>query len=63
MDYQHYNDPSLIPFHAYQHVPSAMSTSPTADLSACWNTHPLDGNEDMSQPERGIAGFVSKLYQ
>jgi len=64
MDYQHYNDPSLIPFHTYNLASS--SSSPTTDLSN-WNMMPtshthLDG-EDSIQPERGIAGFVSKLYQ
>ncbi|KAL9545695.1 hypothetical protein MBANPS3_007031 [Mucor bainieri] len=70
MDYPHYNDPSsLMPFHAY-HLPSSLSPSPTTDLSTThWNMnaphhHHLDAaNEDMNQPERGIAGFVSKLYQ
>lgn len=39
-----------------------------------WNTHSIldsmtnesircNNNEDLAQPERGIAGFVSKLYQ
>lgn len=39
-----------------------------------WNTHSIlssitnesiscNNNEDLTQPERGIAGFVSKLYQ
>ncbi|KAI8641068.1 HSF-type DNA-binding-domain-containing protein [Parasitella parasitica] len=74
MDYQHYNDPSLMTFNTYneQEYPSH---SPT-DLNATshWslmssshhtpNTHMnMDGEESISQPERGVAGFVSKLYQ
>lgn len=53
-------------------------TSPTDDMfnrSQQWSTHgnilsPSDmmdcnsnTNEELNQPERGIAGFVSKLYQ
>lgn len=54
-------------------------TSPTDDIfnrpQQQWNTHsnilsPSDimdcgsnNNEELNQPERGIAGFVSKLYQ
>ena len=69
MDYQHYNDPSLIPFNTYNQQDFPSTASPT-DLNSHWNimSNNINTNVNMdckeiNQPERGIAGFVSKLFQ
>jgi hypothetical protein len=59
-------------FPNYQHRPSDASSSCTDEnalFRSQWNTgmssyHQPDMEcEESNQPERGIAGFVSKLYQ
>jgi hypothetical protein len=73
MEYQHYHDMNLIPFqqfpydnhHQFQRQDSLQllsTTTTTTTTDQVFSRSDINSEESI-RPERGIAGFVSKLYE